>query len=188
MLHKEYHQSIRGEDGEEPIEALGFPPRPDMESYCYSGPPTDLADTASLPRRPRGTPWPTFTTPPCEEPTWRPELPTTARTPEAYPAYVEGSHIPRRAYGALDRTAELLAKVLSRFEDADVAGVSEAVSAKLGITEPLNKPAMASPSPGLTSLADDLKRSRVSRHGSDLSATSHATSAPMAPKTKGAHL
>ena len=50
MLHKDYHQSIRGEDGEEPIEALGSPPQTDMDSYYYSGPPTDLADTASLPR------------------------------------------------------------------------------------------------------------------------------------------
>ena len=86
MLHKNYHQSIRGEDGEEPIEALASPPQTDMDSYYYSGPPTDLANTASLPRCPRGTPWPTFTTPSCREPTWRPELPTTARTPEAYPA------------------------------------------------------------------------------------------------------
>ena len=56
MLHKDYHQSIRGEDGEEPIEALGSPPQSDMDSYYYSGPPTDLADTASLRRRPKGTP------------------------------------------------------------------------------------------------------------------------------------
>ena len=40
---------------------------------------------------------------------------------------------------------------------------SEAVKAKLGITEPLPKPALLSPSPGLSTLADDLKRSRVSR-------------------------
>ena len=77
MLHKDYHQSIRGEDGEEPIKALGSPPQTDMDSYYYSGPLTDLADTASLPRRPRGTPWPTFTSPPCEEPTWRPVVPKT---------------------------------------------------------------------------------------------------------------
>ena len=41
--------------------------------------------------------------------------------------------------------------------------LSEAVKAKLGITEPLPKPALLSPSPGLGTLADDLKRSRVSR-------------------------
>ena len=35
----------------------------------------------------------------------------------------------------------------------------EVVRAKLGITEPLTKPAVASPSPGLTSLADDLNQS-----------------------------
>ena len=43
----------------------------------------------------------------------------------------------------------------------------EAVKAEFGITEPLPKPALASrsvtPSPGLSTLAHDLKRSRVSR-------------------------
>ena len=68
MLHEDYHKSIRGEDGEEPIEALGSPPQTDMDSYYYSGPPTDLADTALLPRRPRGNPWPTLSTPPCPPP------------------------------------------------------------------------------------------------------------------------
>ena len=155
MLHKDDDQSIRGEDGEEPIEALGSPPQTDMDSYYHAGPTIDLADTASLPRRRRGTPWPTVTTPPCEHPTWRPELPTTTRTPEAYPAYVKGSHIPGPAFGALDRTAELLAKLLSGSEDADVTAPSEALRAKLGITEPLTQQAMASPSPGLTSLADE---------------------------------
>ena len=33
----------------------------------------------------------------------------------------------------------------------------------MDITEPLTKPAMASPSPGWTSLAEDLQRSNVSR-------------------------
>ena len=61
-------------------------------------------------------------------------------------------------YGALDRTAELLAKLLSGTEDPDVTAPSEAVKAKLGITEPLPKPALLSPSPGLSMLADDLKR------------------------------
>ena len=48
-------------------------------------------------------------------------------------------------------------------EDPDVKAFSEAVKAKLGITEPLLQPALASPSPGLSTLADDLKRSRLSR-------------------------
>ena len=79
MLHRDCHQSIRGEDGEEPIDAIGSPPQTDMDSYYYSGPPTNLANTASLPRRPRGIPWPAFTTPPCEEPTWRPQPSTATR-------------------------------------------------------------------------------------------------------------
>ena len=70
---------------------------------------------------------------------------------------------PRATYAALDRMAELLAKLLSGSEDPDVTALSEAVTAKLGITEPLPKPGLASPSPGLSTLADDLKRSRVSR-------------------------
>ena len=41
--------------------------------------------------------------------------------------------------------------------------LSEAVKAKLGITDPLSKPVLASSSPGLSKLAEDLKRSRVSR-------------------------
>ena len=44
-----------------------------------------------------------------------------------------------------------------------MTALSEAVKAKLGITEPLPKPTPLSPSPGLSTLADDLKRSRVSR-------------------------
>ena len=89
MLHKDYHQSIRGEDGEQPIEAIGSPSQTDIDSYYYSVLPTDLANTASLPGRSRGIPWPTFTTPPCKEPAWRPEVPTRMRTPEACRAYVE---------------------------------------------------------------------------------------------------
>ena len=96
-LHEEYYKSIRGEDGEEPLEALGSPPYTDMGSCPYSGPPTDLADTVSLPRRRRG-------------PAWRLELPITSRGPEVCPAYVEESHSPGPTYGALDCTAELLAK------------------------------------------------------------------------------
>ena len=163
MLHKDCHRSLRGEDVEEPIEAIGSPTQTDMDFYHYSGPPTDLADTASLPKGSRGIAWPTFTTPPCEERTRRSELPTTKRTPEAHPTYLEGSHTLRPAYGALDRTAELSAKLAFGSEDPDMTALSEVVRAKLGITKPLTKPAMASPSPGLTLLADDLKRSRVSR-------------------------
>ena len=149
LLHEEYYKSVRGEDGEEPLEALGSPPHTDKGSYRYSGPPTDLADTVSLPRRPRGS-------------AWRPQLPTTSRNLEVRPAYVEDSHLPGPTYRALNRTAELLAKLLSGSEDPDVTALSEAVRAKLGITEPLPKPALASPSPGLSTLADDLKPSRVS--------------------------
>ena len=79
------------------------------------------------------------------------------------PAYVEDSHLPEPTDGALDRTAELLAKLLSGSENPDVTALSEAIKAKLGITEPLHKPAPASPSPALSTLADDLKRSRLSR-------------------------
>ena len=56
-----------------------------------------------------------------------------------------------------------MAKPLSGSEDPDVPALSQAVKAKLGITEPLPKPALLSPSPGVSTLADDLKRSRVSR-------------------------
>ena len=42
--------------------------------------------------------------------------------------------------GLLDRTAELLAKLLSGSEHLDVTALSEAVKAELGITEPLPKP------------------------------------------------
>ena len=79
------------------------------------------------------------------------------------PAYVEDSHFPGPTYGALDRTAELLAKLLSGSIDPDVTALSEAVKAKSGITESLPKAGLASPSPRLSKLADDLKRSRVSR-------------------------
>ena len=44
-----------------------------------------------------------------------------------------------------------------------MTALSEAVNAKLGIAEPLPKPALLSPSLGLSTLVDDLKRSRVSR-------------------------
>ena len=79
------------------------------------------------------------------------------------PAYEKDIHPPEPTYGALDRTAELLAKPLSGSEHPDVTALSEAVKANLGITEPLAKPAPASPPPGLSTLAEDLKQSRVSR-------------------------
>ena len=144
LLHKEYYKSVRGEDGEEPLEALGSPPYTDMGSCPYSGPPTDLAHTVSLPRRPRG-------------PVWRLELPIDSRCPEMCPAYVKDPHLPEPTYGALDRTAELLAKLFSGSEDPDVTALSETVKAELGITEPLPNPALASPSPGLSTLAENLK-------------------------------
>ena len=150
ILHDEYYKTVTGEDGEEPLDALGSPPYTDMGSYPYSGPPTDLADTVSLPRRPRG-------------PVWRPELLITSRSPEVCPACVKALHLPEPTHGALDRTAEILAKLLFRSEDPDVTALSEAVKAKLGITEPLPQPALASPSPGLSTMADDLNRSGVSR-------------------------
>ena len=121
----------------------------DLGSYTHSGPPSDRAETASLPRRPR------------------PEYPRvccpTPRAPEVGPTRVEGQHHPRPTYGALDHTAELLAKLLSGSEDPDVTALSEAIKAKLGIAEPLPKPVLSSPSTGLSTLTDDLKRSRVSR-------------------------
>ena len=150
MLHEEYHESIRGEDGEVPLEALGSPPQTEMGSFPYSGPSTDIAEKVSLPRRPRVHEYPRA---------WHPDLPTTSRAPEKSPDPLH----PEPTHGALDRTAELLAKLLSGSEDLDVTALSEAVKAKLGITEPLPKSALLSPSPGLSTLADDLKRSRVSR-------------------------
>ena len=142
MLHEEYHKSTVGEDGEIPFDALGSPPQTEMGSFLYSGPSTDMADTVSLPRRPRVH----------EHPRARhPGLP------------IMDPLRPEPTHGALDRTAELLAKLLSGSEDPDVTALSEAVKAKLGITEPLPKPVLLSPSPGLSTLADDLNRSRVSR-------------------------
>ena len=79
------------------------------------------------------------------------------------PCICESSPSTRADSWALDRTAELLANLLSGSEDPDVTALSEAVKGKLGITEPLPLPALASPSPGLSTLAEDLKRSRVSR-------------------------
>ena len=150
MLHEEYHKSTVGENGEIPLDPLGSPPQTEMGSFLYSGPSTDMADTVSLPRRPRVHEHPRA---------GHPDLPTTSRAPEKG---LDPLH-PEPTYGALDRTAELLAKLLSGSEDPDVTALSEAVKAKLGITEPLPNPALLSPSPGFSTLADDLKRSRVSR-------------------------
>ena len=121
-----------------------------MGSFLFLGPSTDMADTVSLPRRPR-----------VHEHlrAWHPDLPITSMAPEKSLDPL----CPEPTYGALDRTAELLAKLLSESEDPDLTAPSEAVKAKLGITEPLSKPTLLSPSPGWTTLADDLKRSRVSR-------------------------
>ena len=150
MLHEEYHKSTVGEEGEIPLVALGSPPQTEMGTFLYSGPSTDIAETVSLPRRARVHEHPRA---------WHPDLPTTSRAPEKSldPLHREPT------YGALDRTAEPLAKLLSGSEDPDVTPLSEAVKAKLGTTEPLPKPALLSPSPGSSTLADDRKRSRVSR-------------------------
>ena len=142
MLHEGYHKSTVGEDGEIPLDALGLPPQTKMGFFLYSGPSTDMADTVSLLRRPRVH----------EHPRARhPDLP------------IMDPLRPEPIHGAPDRTAELLAKLLSGSEDPDVTALSEAVKAKFGIAEPLPKPALLSHSPGLSTLADDLKRSRVFR-------------------------
>ena len=44
-----------------------------------------------------------------------------------------------------------------------MTALSEAIKAKLGIAEPLPKSELSSPSPRLSTLVEDLKRSRVSR-------------------------
>ena len=121
MLHEEYHKSTVGEDGEMPLDALGSPPQTEMGSFLYSGPSTDMADTVSLPRQPRVLEHP------------------RARHPDLS---IMDPLRPEPTNGALDRTAELLAKLLSGSEDPDVTALSEAVKAKLGITEPLPKLAL----------------------------------------------
>ena len=148
ILHEEYYKSIRGGDGEEPLAVHGSGPRTYLGSYAHSGPPSDRAETASLPRRPR----PEYPRACCPAP----------RAPEVGPTRVEEQHHPRPTYGALDHTAELLAKLLSGSEDPDVTALWQAIKAKLGIAEPLPKPELPSLSPGLSTLAEDLKRSRVS--------------------------
>ena len=150
MLHEEYHKSTVRDNGEIPLDALGSPPQTEMGSFLYSGPSTDMADTVSLPRQRRVHEHPRA---------WHPDLPITSMAPEKSldPLRAEPTH------GALDRTAESLVKLLSGLEDLDVTALSEAVKAKLGITEPLPKPALLSTSPGLSMLADDFKRSKVFR-------------------------
>ena len=149
MLHAEYHKLAVGEEGEIPLDALGSPPQTEMGSFLYSGPSTDMADSVSLPRRPRVHEHPRA---------WHPDLPITSMAPEKSLDPLR----PEPTYGALDRTAEPLAKLLSGSEDPDVTALSEAVKAKLGLTDPLPKPALLSPSTRLSTLADDLKGSRVS--------------------------
>ena len=109
MLHEEDHTSTVGEDGEIPLDALGSPPQTEMGSFLSSGPSTDMADTISLliHKHLRAR---------------HPDLPIMD------PLHPEPTH------GALDRTAELLAKLLSGSEDPDVTALSEAVKGKLGIT------------------------------------------------------
>ena len=149
ILHEEYYKSIRGEHGEEPLTVHGSRPCTDLGSYPHSGPRSDRAETTSLPRQPR----PDYPEACCRIP----------RAPEVCPTRMEEHYHPGPTYGALDHTAELLAKLLSGSDDPDVTALSEAVKAKLGITELLPKPKLSSPSPGLSTLADDLKISRVSR-------------------------
>ena len=96
MLHEEYHKSTLGEDGEIPLDALRSPPRTEMRSFLYSGPSTDMADTVSLPRRPRVHEHPRA---------WHPDLPITSMAPKKSLDPLR----PEPTYGALDRTAELLA-------------------------------------------------------------------------------
>ena len=142
MLQEEYHKSTVGEDEEIPLHALGSQSQIEMGSFLSSGPSTDMADTVSLPRRTRVHEHPR---------TWHPEMP------------IMDPHRPEPNHGALDHATEFLAKLLSGSEDPDVTALSEAVKAKFGITEPLPKPALLSPSPRSGTSADDLRRSRVSR-------------------------
>ena len=73
MLHEEYRKSTVGKDGEVPFDALGSLPQTEVGSFLFSGPSIDMADTVSLPRRPRVHDHPRA---------WHPDLPTTSRAPE----------------------------------------------------------------------------------------------------------
>ena len=150
MVQEEYHKLTQGKDGEIPLDALGSPPQTERGSFLFSGPSTDMADTVSLPRGPRVHE---------HSRAWHSDLAKTSMAPE----WTLDPLCREPTYGALDRTAEPLAKLLSGSEDPGVTALSEAFKAKLGITEPLPKPALLSPSPGLSTLADDVKRSMVSR-------------------------
>ena len=112
MLHEKYHKSTVGEDGEIPLDALGSPPQTGMGSFLYSGPSTDMADTVSLPRPPGVHKHPRA---------WHPDLPITSMAPGKS---LDPPH-PEPTYGALDRTAEPLAKLLSGTEDPDATALSE---------------------------------------------------------------
>ena len=116
MLHEEYHKSTVGEDAEIRLDALGSPPQTEMGSFLCSGPSTDMADTVSLSRRPGVHEHPRA---------WHPDLPTPSRAPEKSPDPL----YPEPTYGALDRTTDSLAKLLSGSEDPDVTALSEAVKA-----------------------------------------------------------
>ena len=117
MLHEEYHKSIVGEDGEIPLDGHRLPPQTEMGSFLYSGPSTDMADTVSLPRRPRVHQHPRA---------WHPDLPINSMAPEKSLDPLR----PEPTYGALDRRAQLLAKLPSGSEDPDVTALSEAIKAK----------------------------------------------------------
>ena len=73
MLHEEYHKSTVGGDGEIPLDALESPPQTQMGSLLCLGPYTDMADTVSLPRRPRVHEHPR---------PWHPDPPITSMAPE----------------------------------------------------------------------------------------------------------
>ena len=109
MLHEQYHKSTIREDGEIPLDALGSPPQTEMGSFLSSGPSTDMADTVSLPRRPRVHEHP------------------RARHPDLL---IMDPLRPEPTHGALDRTAELLAKLPSGSEDPDVTALSAALKEK----------------------------------------------------------
>ena len=151
MLREEYHKSTVREDGEIPLDTLRSPPQTEMGSFLYSGPPTDMADTVCILRRPRVHEHPRA---------WHPDLQTTSRAPEKS---LDPLH-PEPTYGALCiARPNVSPNFYPDLKTRNVTALSEAVKAKLGVTEPLPKPALLPPSPGLSTMADDLKRSRVSR-------------------------
>ena len=58
----------------------------------------------------------------------------------------------------MDKTVELLTKILSGSEDPEVTALSEAIKARHGITMPLEKPVTLSP--GVETLVRDVKTCR----------------------------